>query len=139
MPVAERGSRGRPSWYSLAAVVAWYISRELTARGVGDTPIDPQVEKALLDRRRREQLELKLAEERGLVVRREQVLREGTGIVIAVRARLLVLAHRLVQDGLVAPENKAAVARHCLELLQEMARWQPTDIAKFQTRGEEIE
>lgn len=68
MPIARRGSRGRPSQYSLPDVVAWFIERELAARGAPGSAISPLQEKALLDKARREEIALRLQIRRGELV-----------------------------------------------------------------------
>src|SRR5262245_1216042 len=76
MPVAARGSRGRPSRYDLAACIRWHVARELKARSVAPAAIDAKAERALLARRRREELELRLAVRRGELLEAAQVTRD---------------------------------------------------------------
>lgn len=85
MPTAERGTRGRASRYALPAVVQWYISRELEARGIPTgARLDPLHERALLDKRRREAIEFATAIKQGEYVKARAVeLRWTSRIVIA--------------------------------------------------------
>jgi hypothetical protein len=70
-----------------------------------------------------EQGELRLAERKGEVVNREQVVREGQGFVKSVRARLLAIPRRLVQLGVVPPAREGQVSAIVREALSEMATW----------------
>lgn len=89
MPIAERGRRGRPSRYALPAVVAWFVARELAARGVDGAALDPTAERALLDRRRREEVEARLARTRGEWLLRTDFQRVLGKAVTEIRAKLL--------------------------------------------------
>jgi phage terminase Nu1 subunit (DNA packaging protein) len=100
LPIAERGSRGRPSRYRLPDCVQWFIRRELHARGVGNGHrLDPLVERAALDRQRRETLEFDLARKRGEYVRTRDAERLYSGHVLEARNQLRAIPsaarHRL--------------------------------------------
>lgn len=88
MPVALRGGRGRPSMYRLKDCLEWKTEREVQARGGAEGELSPQVEKALLDRKRREELELKIRERRGELVEIAEVEREFEDCAASVKARL---------------------------------------------------
>lgn len=89
MPVAERGGPGRPSRYGLPEVVAWYIRRELAARGIDPAALDPTTERALLDRRRREEIEQRLAKLHGEWLPRTEFQRVLSRVVHEIKAKLL--------------------------------------------------
>jgi phage terminase Nu1 subunit (DNA packaging protein) len=114
MPVLEPGDRGKPGRYDAIACAAWWRIRR------GGT-LDAEKARAL--RAQAEQGELRLAERRKQLVAREEVIREGTGFVKAVRARLLAMSRRLAQLGLVSPEQEPAVRALVLETLRELAGW----------------
>lgn len=87
MPVALRGARGRPSMYRLKDCIEWKTTRDIQALG-GNGELSPQAERALLDRRRREDLELKIRERKGELVEVADVEREFADCAAAVKARL---------------------------------------------------
>jgi len=87
MPVAMRGARGRPSMYRLSDCITWKTTRDVQALG-GGGELNPQVEKALLDRKRREELELKIRQRKGELVEVVEVEREFEDCANAVKARL---------------------------------------------------
>jgi phage terminase Nu1 subunit (DNA packaging protein) len=87
MPIALRGARGRPSMYRLPDCIEWKTTRDVKALGGGEE-LSPQVEKALLDRKRREELELKILQRRGELVEVADVEREFEDCANAVKARL---------------------------------------------------
>lgn len=122
LPITERGSRGRPSKYSLPAVVAWFIQRELQARNVGDgTRLDPLHERALLDRRRREMVEFDLQVKRGEFVPREEFLRVYETHVLQARNALRALPSRAL-DRLNLSRSAAAVLAEMIDqVLEELA------------------
>ena len=88
MPVAMRGSRGRPSMYKLSECIEWKTRRDVLALGGGSEELSPQIEKALLDRKRREELELKIRERRGELVEIAEVEREFEDCANAVKSRM---------------------------------------------------
>ena len=100
MPIAERGTRGRPSRYRLPEVVAWYVNRELKARGVGVdlAALNPQAERALLDRRRREEVDLKLGVRRGQLLDAREVERATFEVARTIRDGVQNIPHRLSHE-----------------------------------------
>ena len=88
MPVAVKGRGGRASRYSLPQCVQWVLERELQARGDEGEELKPQLERAKLDRKRREELELKIRVRRGELVEVDAVRAEYADLAAAVKARL---------------------------------------------------
>jgi len=101
LPIAERGRKGKPSRYRLAECMQWYISREVQSQGGADEKLSPANEKALLDRKRREELELKIMVRRGELVEAQEAARDFAECAAAVKARLRripdAVADRLVK------------------------------------------
>jgi len=87
MPIALRGARGRPSMYRLKDCIEWKTTRDVQALG-GAGELSPQAERALLDRRRREELEIKIRVRRGELVEAAEVERDFEDMASAVKARL---------------------------------------------------
>lgn len=128
MPVELRGTRGRPSLYSLKACLAWFVERELKARGATDlADLSPQQERAMLDRKRREDLELRLKVRRGELVELAEAGRDLANVAMATKARLRRIPDA-VADRVVgaAPRGAAFVKAIILgeidDALRELAR-----------------
>lgn len=124
MPCAVKGRGGRPSRYSLPAVVQWVIERELQARGGDGEELSPQLERAKLDRLRRQELDLKLSVRRGELVEVAAVQAEYADLAAIVKARLRSIPNAIAD--LVAGQSPAAVKALLLskidEALRELAR-----------------
>ncbi len=118
--------RGVPSRYALAVVVPAYVA---TLRGR-----EPARERR--DRSLAELNELRLQERRHELVPRDQVIREGQGVVKAVRARVLAMPRRLVQLGLVSPDQERAVTAVSREACAEMATWATSDVIGWAQRAD---
>ena len=99
MPVARRGKGRKPGGYDPKECFGWYLERERASLMGGDE-VSPQKARALLDVRRREELELKLKVRRGELLPIEQVSRELQDIAATVKARLrripTAMADRLI-------------------------------------------
>lgn len=126
LPVAERGGPGRPSLYALPDAVSWYIARELAARGVDVGALDPKVERALLDRRRREEIEQKLAKTSGELIPRTEFARVLGPIVHRIKVALLATprawAPALVKAAAAGPGVvEQTLAGHIRAVLLELA------------------
>lgn len=107
MPIARRGKGRRGHGFQAKACVAWYLEREKAAlMGSGDE-VSPQKARALLDIRRREELELKLKVRRGELVPIEETARDFAEVAAAVKARLrripTAVADRLI--GMTTPHE----------------------------------
>jgi phage terminase Nu1 subunit (DNA packaging protein) len=86
MPVAEKGAPGKAAMFDLPGCITWLIDRRVVGAAGGD--LSPMQERALLDRTRREELELKLRVRRGELVEVAEVEREFGDCAAAVKARL---------------------------------------------------
>lgn len=96
MPVADRGARGRESKYDLHDVITWYVARELAARGIGTGKrLDLASERAHLSQAQRKLAELDYHRKVGALVSAQEVELRWSGIITAVRDRLLGLPVRL--------------------------------------------
>ena len=125
LPIAERGSRGRASRYSLKDVMDWRVRRELRAHGIGDESngrLDPLAERALLDRARRKEVEHRLAVQRGEYVGVAEVEGRWLAIVTAVRERMLSLPATALQRGIIRPDREDDLIGLVDEALAELGR-----------------
>ena len=127
LPIEIRGSRGRPTYYSLADCVKWRIERELIARGVGSDTLSPQNERALLDRVRREEVETRMRRNRGELVEVDAVRLEYVELATAVKARLRAIPDATADQLIGAAQAGPAAVRTLLldridEALRELAR-----------------
>lgn len=120
MPVTRPGAGGGvATLYDVPAAMAWWRAREQQR---GESPRgNAEQERARKDRSQAELNELRLAERRGDLVAREQVIREGRGYVTACRQRLLALPRGLVRLGLVERGREGEARRLVLEALAELA------------------
>ena len=105
MPVARRGKGRQASLYDVGACVRWFIERERAAFSGTADGFSPQKERAILDRKRGEELDLRLKIKRGELVPIEDVAREFADCAAATKARI-----RRVPDAIV--DRLLAVAAH---------------------------
>ena len=89
-PIAVRGKRGVPSEFESAACIDWYVQREV-GKVQAETPRDR------LARLQSEEIELRLAEKRGLLVPADQVEPLWSGMVTAAKSFLRSEVNRLAQ------------------------------------------
>lgn len=116
---ARRGRGGRRSTYDLAVLVPAY----LTHLGQARPATEDREARARRDRSAAELNELKIAELRGALLPREDVVRDGQAFAKALQARLRGLPRRLAAAGLVAREHEPAAAALVREALEEVSRW----------------
>lgn len=90
MPVEQRGTRGRPSLYRLSVCIAWRIERELKARGAGDTSskLSPHEQRAALDAKRTEELDLKIRVRKEELIEVAEAERDLANVATATKARV---------------------------------------------------
>jgi hypothetical protein len=119
MPVREPGAPGVAGRYDAVECLAWWRIRR---------PGTLDAEKARHLKAQADQGELTLAERRGQLVDREQVVREGQAVMQAVRARALLLPRQLAQLGLATDE--AAVRGLVRDMLTELSSWSPAEVAE---------
>jgi hypothetical protein len=128
MPTRERGRRGRRSGYALRDVVAWYIGRELAARGVANgARLDPLHERALLDRQRREGLEFDLAIKRGEYAPVVDLERRFSARVLIARDRFRALPSWAMTTCALPSKDAATLAARIDEILVELATTPPPE------------
>jgi len=88
-PVHTRGSRGRPSMYAMPDCIRWFSEREVRARGgEGSQTRSPQEQRALLDGKRTEELELRIQLRRGELVEADEAARDLATVATATKSRL---------------------------------------------------
>lgn len=115
MPVLDPGGRGKESQYDAVECLDWQRQR------LGKNAKDLAQTRALTASA--ELNELKLAEQRGELFRRDEVIRDGLKYAMAWRAKVLGLARRLVQIGAIPRESEARVKEGCRDLLIEISGW----------------
>jgi phage terminase Nu1 subunit (DNA packaging protein) len=130
LPVAARGRGGRASKYRLPDVVAWVLEREVQAKEAGasaEGAMSPQQERALLDRRKREDLEFRMRIRRGQYVEIAAVQAEYGDVAQAVKARLRAIPNAVADQVAAAAALGPAPVKALLqskidEALRELAR-----------------
>jgi hypothetical protein len=127
---ARPGKGGRPSLYDLTEVVPAYLNH----LGQAHPATEDREARARRDRSAAELNELKIAELRGALLRREDVVRDGQAFSAALRAAVLALPRRLAQAGLVAPEHTPAATALVREICEEIAAWQSVPDLERATR-----
>jgi phage terminase Nu1 subunit (DNA packaging protein) len=119
MPVLKRGSGGRPSIYGVQPCVQWFVDRQRAAlTGEG---LSPQQERALLDRVRREELELRLKVKRGELVAIAEVAQDFSECAAAVKARIRRIPDAMA-ERLAAAGTPAAIKGLLLTAIDEALR-----------------
>jgi len=125
LPCEVKGRGGRPSMFSLPECVQWVIARELQAQGDEEAgELSPALEMAKLNRKRREELELRLQVRRGELVEVGKVQAEFAGLGVAVKARIRSVPDAIADQVVGVPP---AVARRLMlarldDALRELAR-----------------
>lgn len=127
LPIAELGRKGKPSRYLLPACIQWFINRELSAKGVDTAATTPQQERALLDRQRREEIELRLQMRRGALVSAEEAARDLSDCANTVKARMRRIPDAIADRVLSVAEHgpyavKAILLKEIDEALSELAK-----------------
>lgn len=114
MPIKLRGLRGRPTLYTLKDCLAWRIERELAARGVDAAALSPQNERALLDRKRREDLELRMQVRRGELVEASEAAKDLANVASATKARIRRIPDAVADKVLTAAKRGPAFVKALL-------------------------
>jgi len=124
LPVAVKGRGGRPSRYNLPDCVRWVLDRELQARSETGTDLSPQLERARLDQRRREELELRIRVRKGELVEVEAVQAEYADLAVVVKARLRAIPDAVADQltGQSPAAVKALLLTRIDDALRELAR-----------------
>jgi phage terminase Nu1 subunit (DNA packaging protein) len=119
MPVDVAGGRGKESQYDAVACLDWQRQR------IGKNAKEAAHTRALTASA--ELNELKLAEQRGEVVRRDEVVQTTLAFAMAWRAKVLRLPRRLVQLAAIPRESEGRVKEACRELLEEISQFKTLD------------
>lgn len=138
LPAARPGRGGKATLFDLSAVVEWVIRREVAARGGGDeaAALSPQLERARLDRCRREEAELRLQVRRGELVEKEAERADRADLAVAVRARIRAIPDAVADqvEGLKPAAVKALLLAKIDDALRELARGETAEL-----RGESLD
>lgn len=114
----QRGRGRRSSLYDLRVIVPAYVAH-VSSQKVGDD----RAARARRDDAQAKLHELRLARERGELIRRAPTIAEARTIVHAAKARLLALPHQLEQHGACTAEGKQLAEGIVREALEELSRW----------------
>jgi phage terminase Nu1 subunit (DNA packaging protein) len=129
LPVKSRGAkRGQAHTFDSVDVTDWLLNR-----ASGDGEISPPIEKALLDRARRQMLEIQIAEKTAKLIPAATVEATWSGMTSAARSRLLALPYRLAQAA-VSADGHFGTIEHAAngliyEALAELHAYNPDDYA----------
>lgn len=112
--VAAPEKRGQSYQFETSDVFRWLVEREIGKRlPAGNESLDPQQERALLDRARRREVELRLREREGELIPASVVEAEWVRLVSTFRQRLLALPSRV--SPLVAAESDVSKVHGIIE------------------------
>lgn len=127
--VLQPANAGKPHEFDSIAVHRWLVA-QATGRPGGD--LDPQQERALLDRARRREVELRLQEREGVLIPADRVEETWIRLVHTFRARMLILPSKL--SPLLARESDAGVISGIIEgmLYEAMTELSEADVEPFQ-------
>lgn len=116
MPVVERGGHGKESVYDAVACLAWW--REQQGKNAKENA------QTRLFNANAENAELKLQRDRGELLSRETVIKEGQAYTKAWTAKVRAWPRRARQLAIITtPEQEAALTALGREVLTEIARW----------------
>jgi terminase small subunit / prophage DNA-packing protein len=118
LPVAERGTKGRPSQFDPQAVQQWLDARESTAQ----TPdhLDLAQERARLARLQADRVALDIAVKEGQLVPASEVEAAWASLVLSARERLLALPSIALQRGVVDAAGEDQLIQLVRESLDEL-------------------
>lgn len=115
MPVLERGGHSKRSRYDAIECLAWQRGK------IGRNAKENAQTRMFMAQA--EVAEIKARTQRGELVSRDVVVREGRSFAKAIAAKLRVLPRRFVQIGLIEPSEERAAAEHVREMLDDVSRW----------------
>ena len=115
MPVLVYGGHGKKSYYDLIECLAYQRSK------LGKNAKDNAQTRYFTAQA--EQSELKLKKERGLLVDRDAVARDGRSFAKGLQTKIRALPRRLVQVGVLARDQEVAASDLVRELLMEISAW----------------
>lgn len=116
MPMLMAGGAGREGVYDAVDCLTWWRSRQ------GKNAAEAAKTRALVAAAQLN--ELKLAQQRGELLPRDQVVSEGQAYTAALAGQVRHLGPRLEQAGLVRREDRPAIQALLREVLTEIAGWQ---------------
>lgn len=131
MPVAKRGGPGVPSEYESAACIDWLVTRE-----VGKVQAEKPADR--LARLKADEIELNLAERRGLLIPAEQLEPKLRAAFVAAREHWLNEPARLSRaiQGKREDEAEELLRQAFEEFLARLARWRDAELIE-EEGGEE--
>jgi phage terminase Nu1 subunit (DNA packaging protein) len=118
MPIHFRGTRGRPSLYSMPECIKWFAEREVRARGgqgEGRVQVSPLEQRAMLDAKRTEDLDLRIRVRKGELIEVDEAARDLANVATATKARIRRIPDA-VADKLVSAAVRGASAVRTLLL-----------------------
>jgi phage terminase Nu1 subunit (DNA packaging protein) len=127
---AVRGRGGRASVYDVAVVVPAFLIHMRN----GHTSTDERAARARRDASLAELNEIRVAERRGALVSREEVIREGQAYTKTWASMVMSLPHRLARVGL-SHEQRKLVHDVVRELLGEVSRWETNADSELLVNG----
>ncbi len=124
-PIGKQGKRGVASEYDTVAVIAWYVQRELDKVGVEGV-------RDRLARLQADEVEMRIAEKRGLLIPVDQIEPAWVALVTSARSYLRAEPDRLAHlmesmDGIDAKRDMLADTFD--EFLTKLSQFDPDDIA----------
>jgi len=123
MPVAKRGGPGVPSEYESADCINWLVAREV-GKVQGESPNDR------LARARAEEIEMRNAERRGLLIPAEQLEPKMKAAMAGAREAWLYDSRRIARDLQEAPcgDVEALLEEAFAAFLLRLSRWPDVDV-----------
>ena len=124
-PILKQGKRGVPSEYSTEDCIAWFVQRELDKAGIEGV-------RDRLARLQADEVEMRIAEKRGLLIPVEQIEPAWTALVSSARSYLRAepdrLAHLMeTMDGVDAKRDMLADTFD--EFLTKLSKFDPDEVA----------
>lgn len=115
MPVITRGGAGKRSAYDAVECLAWWRERQ------GKNAKEAAQTRAYLAQANLN--ELKLAQQKGELLPRDEVIAAGQTYTKAWVAKIRALPRQMVQAGIVAKDREQRIAALLHHLLSEISRW----------------
>jgi phage terminase Nu1 subunit (DNA packaging protein) len=125
LPIKTKGARGQANEYDTEVVITWYVQRELNKVGVEGV-------RDRLARLQADEVEMRIAEKRGLLIPVEQIEPAWTALVVSAKTYLRSepdrLAHLLeTMEGVDAKRDMLADTFD--EFLTKLSKFDPDDVA----------
>lgn len=131
-PVAKRGGPAVPNEYDLPECIRWLVDREVRK-------VRRESPKDRLHRLQADNLEMTMAERRGLLVSATAIEPAMAAAMVAARERLLQARKRLAAaaEGKTAAEIEALLDAEHADFLRRMSRWRPGDAEQAEDQVED--